>query len=59
MAGRTAALIGTLAFVLLLAVLTIDVMARTGIDVLVVLSLVVLAMVGAGALGALFNPPEK
>jgi hypothetical protein len=57
--GRTIALVGTLLFVGLLAVLTIDVMVRTGVDVLVVASLVVLSMVGFGVLGALFNPPEK
>ena len=59
MAGRTAALVGTLAFVALLAVLTIDVMVSTGVDVLVLASLVILAMVGYGVLGALLNPPEE
>ena len=58
MRGRTAALVGTLAFVAMLAVLTIDVMVRTGVDVLVVASLVILAMIGYGVLGALLNPPE-
>lgn len=59
MSGRTAALVGTLAFVALLALLTIDVMMSTGIDVLVIVSLVVLAMVGYGVLGALLHPPER
>jgi hypothetical protein len=59
MSSRTAALVGALLFVLLLAGLTIDVMVRTGVDVLVLVSLVVLAMVGYGAVGALLNPPEE
>ncbi len=59
MIGRNVALVGTLAFVGLLAVLTVDVMIRTGIDVLVLASLAILAMVGFGVLGALLNPPEK
>jgi len=57
--GRVVALVGTLAMVLLLGALTIDVMVRTGFDVLVLISLVIVGMVGFGALGALFNPPEK
>ena len=59
MSGRTIALGGTLVLVLLLAVLTIDVMVRTGIDVLVLISLFIVGMVGFGVLGALFNPPEE
>jgi uncharacterized ion transporter superfamily protein YfcC len=57
--GRTVALVGTLAMVALLGVLTIDVMLRTGFDVLVAISLVIVGMIGFGVLGALFNPPEK
>jgi hypothetical protein len=59
MSGRNVALGGTLALVLLLGVLTIDVMIRTGFDVLVGISLVIVGMVGFGVLGALFNPPGK
>ena len=59
MSSRTAALSGALLFVVVLAGLTIDVMIRTGVDVLVLASLVVLAMVGYGAIGALMNPPEE
>ena len=59
MVGRNAALVGTLLFVVLLAVLTIDVMVRTGVDVLVLISLAILALVGFGVLGALLNPPEE
>jgi len=57
--GRVVALVGTLAMVLLLGGLTIDVMVRTGFDVLVLISLVIVGMVGFGVLGALFNPPER
>jgi hypothetical protein len=59
MSGRTVALGGTLAMVLLLGVLTIDVMVRTGVDILVLISLAIVGMVGFGVVGALFNPPEK
>ena len=59
MSGRVVALVGTLSMVLLLGALTIDVMVRTGVDVLVLISLAIVAMVGFGVLGALFNPPEK
>jgi hypothetical protein len=57
--GRVVALVGSLALVLLLGGLTIDVMVRTGFDVLVLISLVIVAMVGFGVLGALFNPPKR
>ena len=59
MSSRTAALVATLVFVGLLAVLTVDVVVRTGVDVLVIAALVVLAMVGYGVLGALLNRPEQ
>jgi hypothetical protein len=59
MDGRTGALLGALLFILALAGLTIDVVVQEGVDVLVVVSLLVLAMVGLGVLGALFNPPPE
>jgi hypothetical protein len=59
MSGRVVALGGALAMVLLLGALTIDVMIRTGLDVLVLISLAIVGMVGVGVVGALFNPPEK
>lgn len=59
MSGRVVALVGTLAMVLLLGGLTIDVMVRTGFDILVAISLAIVAMVGFGVLGALFNPPAR
>jgi hypothetical protein len=59
MSGRNVALGGTLAMVLLLGALTIDVMVRTGVDILVLISLAIVGLVGFGVIGALFNPPEK
>jgi hypothetical protein len=59
MSARTVALVATLVFVGLLAVLTVDVVVRTGVDVLVIAALVVLAMVGYGVLGALLDRPER
>jgi hypothetical protein len=58
MSGRNAALVGVLLFVALLAILTVDVMLESGIDVLVIVSLFILAMVAYGTIGALFTPPE-
>jgi hypothetical protein len=57
--GRVVALVGSLAVVLLLGGLTIDVMVRTGFDVLVAISLAIVAMIGFGVLGALLHPPER
>jgi len=59
MKGRNVALGGTLALVLLLGGLTIDVMLKSGFDVLVLISLAIVGMVGYGVLGALLNPPEE
>jgi hypothetical protein len=55
--GRTLALVGSLAIICLLAVLTISVAIERGIDVLVVLSVIILALLGFGILGALTSPP--
>jgi hypothetical protein len=55
--GRTLVLGGTLAIICLLAFLTISVAAKDGIDVLVVVSIVILALLGVGVLGALSSPP--
>lgn len=59
MKGRNVALGGTLALVLLLGGLTVDVMLKSGFDVLVLISLAIVGMVGYGVIGALLNPPEK
>jgi hypothetical protein len=55
--GRTLALVGSLAIICLLAFLTISVAVDDGIDVLVVVSAIVLALLGIGVLGALTSPP--
>jgi uncharacterized membrane protein YadS len=56
---RTPVLCAALAFIGLLAFLTIDVIAHDGFDVLVALSLLVLAMFALGIVGALRHPPEE
>ena len=55
--GRTAALGGSLVVICLLGALTIQVAVAEGIDILVVVSLIVLALLGFGVLGALTTPP--
>jgi hypothetical protein len=55
---RTVALFSALAFIALLVFLTLSVLVREGFDVLVGLSLVVLALFLFGIVGALINPPE-
>lgn len=59
MNGRHAALLATLALIGLLAFLTIKVMVTEGIDVLVVVSLLILALFGFGVVGALTHPPGE
>jgi hypothetical protein len=57
---QSAILAAALAFVVLLAGLTISVTIEQGFDVLTVLSLLVLALIGFGVLGALRNqPPDE
>jgi hypothetical protein len=57
---QSAILAAALAFVILLAGLTISVTVEHGFDVLTVLSLLVLALIGFGVLGALLNqPPDE
>jgi hypothetical protein len=55
--ARTLVLIASLSMICLLAFLTVTVAVREGIDILVVLSLVVLALLGFGVLGALGSTP--
>jgi len=55
--SRTIILGAALAFTGLLLFLTFFVLFTSGIDVLVVISLLVLALFGFGILGALTNPP--
>ncbi len=55
--ARTLVLIASIAIIGLLAFLTVKVAVEEGIDILVVLSLVVLALLGFGVLGALSSRP--
>jgi hypothetical protein len=55
---RNFALIAVLALIGVLAFLTLSVAIEHGVDVLVVLSLIVLALLGFGVLGALTTPPD-
>jgi hypothetical protein len=59
MRGRTAALVGTLALIALLAFLTLDVLIRKGFDILVLTSFVILAAFSFGVVGALIHPPGE
>jgi hypothetical protein len=54
---RTLALVGSLLIICLLAFLTISVAVEHGVDILVVLSGIILALLGIGVLGALTTPP--
>jgi hypothetical protein len=55
---RNVALFAALAFIALLTFLTVSVLVREGFDILVGLSLVILALFLFGIVGALLNPPE-
>ena len=55
--ARTFVLIASLGIICLLAFLTVTVALRQGVDVLVILSLIVLALLGFGVLGALASTP--
>jgi hypothetical protein len=57
--ARSLALAAALAMIGLLAFLTISVAVEHGVDVLVVVSLVILAVLGFGVLGALTTPPDE
>ena len=57
--GRTVALVGALFILVLLAFLTLKVALREGLDVLVVTSFVIIALVGVGVVGALNSPPDE
>ena len=58
MNARNGALVAALALIGVLAFLTLRVAMEHGVDVLVVLSLFVLALLGFGVLGALTTPPD-
>jgi hypothetical protein len=55
--ARNLVLLGSLAIICLLGFLTITVAIEHGVDILVVVSLIVLALLGFGVLGALTSPP--
>jgi hypothetical protein len=55
--ARTLVLVASLGIIGLLAFLTASVAIREGIDILVVVSLIVLALLGVGVLGALTSTP--
>jgi uncharacterized membrane protein len=58
--ARTFVLAASLGIICLLAFLTISVAVRDGIDVLVILSVIILALLGFGILGALSSqPPDE
>ncbi|HYH59236.1 MAG TPA: hypothetical protein VD790_08460 [Thermoleophilaceae bacterium] len=59
MTARNAVLASALALIGLLAFLTVRVAVEHGVDVLVVLSMIVLALLGFGVLGALTTPPDE
>ena len=59
MTARNIALVAALVLIGGLAFLTLSVAVEHGIDVLVVLSLFVLALLGFGVLGALTTPPDE
>ena len=59
MGARAFVLAGSLALICLLGFLTVSVAVREGIDVLVVVSFVVLALLAFGILGALTGPPPE
>jgi hypothetical protein len=56
---RTLALIGALALIALFAFLTLSVIVRDGVSVLVVISIVILAVLGFGVIGALTEKSDE
>jgi hypothetical protein len=60
MGTRNLVLGAILVLIALLAFLTISVAARRGVDILVIVSLVILAILGFGVVGALTSaPPDE
>jgi hypothetical protein len=57
--GRNVALWGALLIIGVLTFLTLRVAINDGVDVLVVVSVVVLALIGVGVLGALNAPSDE
>ena len=59
MIGRQVVALLALALILFLAFLTVRVMINDGVDVLVIISLFVLAILGFGVLGALGSSADE
>ena len=57
--ARTGVLAASAAMIALLAFLTVRVAIEDGLTPLVVVSLVILALLGVGVLGALSTPPDE
>jgi hypothetical membrane protein len=58
MRSRNVALSGALLLIGLLSFLTVRAAIRDGVDAVVVISAIVLALIGVGVLGALNAPPD-
>jgi hypothetical protein len=56
--ARSVILIAALAFIVMLGALTAVTAARHGVDVLIVVSVLVLALFAFGVIGALLHPPR-
>ncbi|HVL31530.1 MAG TPA: hypothetical protein VM299_04790 [Solirubrobacteraceae bacterium] len=59
MRARTAVLGAALAFIALLAALTVYVTVASGVSVLTLVALLVLALFASGIVGALLQPPPE
>ena len=59
MTARNMALAASLVLICLLGFLTVSVAIEEGVDILVVVSLVILALLGFGVVGALTSPPPE
>jgi hypothetical protein len=56
---RNLVLVGSLVLICLLGFLTVTVLVSHGLDILVIVSLLILALLGFGVLGALTAPPPE
>jgi hypothetical protein len=57
--ARTAILGAALLFIVILAALTVVAVASYGVNVLTIVTLLVLALLGFGIVGALLTPPPE
>lgn len=56
---RIAILLAGLLFVLLFGLLTLSVVAESGLDILTVTSFAIVVIVGVGLISAIRNPPRR